>query len=295
MTVSVGLGTGNREQAQMNLLRILDMQSRLMAIGIVKPENVHHAFKKYIQAAGFKDDESFISDPQQQQPQPPNPELVIKQQELALKDKEISGKQQIEQQRLQLEAFDRQLKAREMDVPQDNSDTAIKAKQLQLQEQEMMLNHANERDRIALDAREQDLKAQQIGLQAEEARIKLGQNHQKMVGDAIRMAAGMIQKAESDYNKVSQAKDTADTEKRLSGALSNVSQGLALVQQAIHSTHGQIGELANGVKSGLEGLAGEVRKPKKSPKEFRLEKNKGKTVGIGVKFDDGSEDRMPVT
>lgn len=61
MTVSVGLGTGNRDQQMMHLGNILAIQEKLIPIGLVTKQNVRHAVSKYIQSAGFKDHESFLA------------------------------------------------------------------------------------------------------------------------------------------------------------------------------------------------------------------------------------------
>jgi hypothetical protein len=87
MTVSVGLGTGNRDQQIVHLQTILMMQERLIPLGLVSKANVRHAASKYIQAAGFKDNESFLAaTPQNEQeedqpiqmPAPPDPMMVEK-------------------------------------------------------------------------------------------------------------------------------------------------------------------------------------------------------------------------
>lgn len=88
MIVSVGLGTGNKDQQMAHLGNIMDMQGKLLPLGITKPEHIHHAFGKFVQAAGFKDAESFSADPKQAGPMPappPPPPDPVKMQELQIK------------------------------------------------------------------------------------------------------------------------------------------------------------------------------------------------------------------
>ncbi len=91
MTVSVGLGTGNRDQQLIHLGNILAIMEKLIPIGLVTKNNIRHASSKYIQAAGFKDNESFLAPVQEGQdgqddqpiqipgpPPPPDPTVTEK-------------------------------------------------------------------------------------------------------------------------------------------------------------------------------------------------------------------------
>ena len=79
MTVSVGLGTGNRDQQLVHLGSILMLQEKAAQVGLVTPENIHHALTKYTNAAGFKDAESFWKAPEEgaKMPQGANPIVEV--------------------------------------------------------------------------------------------------------------------------------------------------------------------------------------------------------------------------
>lgn len=79
MTVSVGLGTGNRDQQLVHLGNILAIQQQALPLGLATLQNVGHALTKYVNAAGFKDDAAFFTPPPEgAQMQPPqNPQLEI--------------------------------------------------------------------------------------------------------------------------------------------------------------------------------------------------------------------------
>lgn len=73
MSVSVGLGTGNKDQMLGHLITILQAQKEGMQIGLATPKNIYNALAKMTQNAGFKNPEEFWTDPSEQPVQPPEP------------------------------------------------------------------------------------------------------------------------------------------------------------------------------------------------------------------------------
>lgn len=73
MTISVGLGTGNKEQQAAGLQQLVGLEMQLLPTGLSNLKTVRHALTKLTQAQGFKDVESFwvpedkIPPPQPQQ------------------------------------------------------------------------------------------------------------------------------------------------------------------------------------------------------------------------------------
>lgn len=120
MTISVGLGTGNRDQQMMHLNHILDLQGKVLPLGLADKKTIHHSLTKYTQAAGFRDAQAFWTDPQQggiapPAPPPPDPvkigELKVKQFEAqttrmkAQSDAVLDNKKiDIDQQRVELDS-----------------------------------------------------------------------------------------------------------------------------------------------------------------------------------------------
>lgn len=74
MTVSVGLGVGNKEQLMANLQRILQYQMPSLQIGIATPQNIYHTLSELSKAAGFPNVDKFWTDPANTPPQPPKPD-----------------------------------------------------------------------------------------------------------------------------------------------------------------------------------------------------------------------------
>jgi hypothetical protein len=79
LTVTVGLGTGNRDQQVMTLLKLLDLDERIVALqgGVAGPlvtaRNVYNKLVKLVEAAGLKSAESYYSDPGTGAPAPAAP------------------------------------------------------------------------------------------------------------------------------------------------------------------------------------------------------------------------------
>ena len=103
MSITVGLGTGNKDQQLQHLMTMLQVQQQALQIGISTPKNIYHACIKLAQNAGFKDAEEFFTDPsnQQQQPQQPDPKVVEAQMEMQLEGKKLEQKAQNDQAVLQ--------------------------------------------------------------------------------------------------------------------------------------------------------------------------------------------------
>ena len=95
LTISVGLGAGNKDQQLVHLNTILAMQKEALAAGLTSPDKIYNSLAKLTQNAGFKNPEEFWTNPAenpqgQQQPDQPSPE-----------DKLIQGQLMIEQQKAQ--------------------------------------------------------------------------------------------------------------------------------------------------------------------------------------------------
>lgn len=115
MSISVGLGNGNKQEQQMFLMQWLGMALQALApAGLVSPENVFQAASKLINTAGFKNAEEFVTNPKNAPPKgppPPDPAVLKVQQEGQIKQAELqqdaqkqAADAQTEQQRMQYEA-----------------------------------------------------------------------------------------------------------------------------------------------------------------------------------------------
>jgi hypothetical protein len=151
LSVSVGLGNGNKDQQLMHLQNIIMAQKEGLQIGLATPKNIYNALTKLTQNAGFKDTESFWTDPEaQQQQQPkPDPEMLKMQAEQQKDQAKMQMDQQFNQAKLQLdqEKMQGQMSLEQWKAEQDvllekykaelkaNSDAEIQQAKLALQEQ----------------------------------------------------------------------------------------------------------------------------------------------------------------
>lgn len=153
MTISVGLGTGNREQQMTNLMHVMQVQREAFPIGVASPENIYNSASKMAEIAGFKAPEQFFSMPQQQQPKPSEAEI----------------KAQADMQKAQLDA---QAKAQQTQIDMQAGMQKLSA-EIDLKRQEMLANIQLERERMAAEIQmereklEADVYNQQMKLNAE--------------------------------------------------------------------------------------------------------------------------------
>ena len=126
MTITVGLGTGNRDMQvqQIGMLLGMDLQMATAMGGmppIINWNTQQRKFLKLCEAMGLKGAEQYYVDPAQtpQQPPPPDPEMMkaqaqiqIKQAELELKKQEAMLNAQLEQMKAQHEIAIEEMKAK---------------------------------------------------------------------------------------------------------------------------------------------------------------------------------------
>ena len=94
MVVSVGLGTGDKEQQGIRLQAIGQYMQVAAQVGIVTPKNVYNLGEKMITNSGYKMPEEFITDPEggQLPKQGPNPEQIQQmQQDMAKMRQELES------------------------------------------------------------------------------------------------------------------------------------------------------------------------------------------------------------
>ena len=112
LTISVGLGAGNKDQQMMHLNNIITMQKEALAAGITDPTKIYNALAKLTQNAGFKDPEEFwtnpAENPQGQQPQQPDPNQALLEGQLQIEQLKAQSEQQIAQQKAEAQFMQEQ-------------------------------------------------------------------------------------------------------------------------------------------------------------------------------------------
>ena len=105
LSISVGLGAGNKDQQLVHLTSILNMQKEAIQIGLTSPEKIYNALSKLTQNAGFKNPEEFwtnpANNPQGEQPKQPDPQETLIQGQLAIEQQKAQSDMQLSQQKAQ--------------------------------------------------------------------------------------------------------------------------------------------------------------------------------------------------
>jgi hypothetical protein len=107
LSISVGLGAGNKDQQLMHLTSILNMQKEAIQVGLTNPEKIYNALAKLTQNAGFKNPEEFWVNPAntpqmegQQEDKPSEAEIAV-QGQLQIEREKAAAQLQQEQLRSQ--------------------------------------------------------------------------------------------------------------------------------------------------------------------------------------------------
>jgi hypothetical protein len=116
MTVSVGLGTGNKQEMLAHIMSILGVQQQALQIGVCTPQNIYEACIELTKNAGFKDGSKYWTSPEQMQAQ-----QAQQQQGPSVEEQMIQAQKEIEAQKRQ-------------------SDEAQKAAELELKKQQLQLD-----------------------------------------------------------------------------------------------------------------------------------------------------------
>lgn len=114
MVINVGLGTGDKDQQLVHLMKMAEAQFQFLQMGapIVTMENIYNTQAKIAENAGFKNTEEFWTDPKQAQPQQQqaDPAQMAAQQQAQVDQQKLQMEQQKAQADLQIKAQDSQQK-----------------------------------------------------------------------------------------------------------------------------------------------------------------------------------------
>ena len=105
LTISVGLGMGNKDQQMVHLNNILQMQKEAIQVGLTDPSKIYNALAKLTMNAGFKNPEEFWTNPMEN-PMPPQEEQVDPAQQVLegqLAIEQAKAQAQLEQERVRSE------------------------------------------------------------------------------------------------------------------------------------------------------------------------------------------------
>jgi len=148
LTVTVGLGYGNKDQNLMHLTQISQMMQMVAANGgvgtLIQPINIYNLMAEILKNSGIKNVNDFIT------PVPPGPP---------------PEQPDIQQQALEMEA---QLRMQELQLKMQEAqvDAQIKQQEMELKKEEAQINYAVKRQELAI-------KKQELGLKQAEAVVEM--------------------------------------------------------------------------------------------------------------------------
>ena len=180
MTVSVGIGYGNKEQQLQTLSTMIQGQFECLKAGvpIVQPKNMYNAFLEIAKAAGLKSGDAYWTDPSTMPPQLP--------------PQAMQQVQQMEQKLQQLAQENQQLKAdRQVDIAKVQVQAAGKAGELQLEHKR--LDHEKDLKTAEILQLDRHKKAEH-GLKAHELnqnKARIGVSEDGQVQEAPIQVAGL--------------------------------------------------------------------------------------------------------
>lgn len=109
MSISVGLGNGNRQEQQMFLMQWLQFAAQIgIPSGLVTPDNFYTAAAKFVNTGGFKNAEEFVTNPAKAPPKgppPPDPAIVKAQMDAQAKQADLQLKAQSDERDAMLQKY----------------------------------------------------------------------------------------------------------------------------------------------------------------------------------------------
>jgi len=115
LSISVGLGAGNKDQQLMHINAILQLQEKALSVGLTTPEKIYNALAKLTQNAGFKNPDEFWVNPAntpEQEGTPPDPTTMAIQGQLAIEQAKAQGDMAIAQAKAEANLQQEQLRSR---------------------------------------------------------------------------------------------------------------------------------------------------------------------------------------
>jgi hypothetical protein len=140
MQVNVGLGTGNKDTAVAHLTQIQQLQAQALQMGYCTPKNMYNSAAKLCGVLGFKDADTFFTEPDRMPPPPPPPQdpTIAATQAQTQAAMQIEGaKNQTEQAKIKLQAAVDTQKTDKEDSRQRDHDAA----QFAIQREELLFKY----------------------------------------------------------------------------------------------------------------------------------------------------------
>lgn len=157
LTISVGLGVGNKGEMIGQAMTVLDVMERLIQTpfaSLVTADKVHNAVKRLLTATGVKNTDDFLNDPAQMPPEQPQADPAML---------EAQAKLQLQQQDMQMRSQEAQMK---IQLEQAKAQAALQVKQAEAQAK-AQIERERDANKAALAAQRADFEARLAMMKAD--------------------------------------------------------------------------------------------------------------------------------
>ena len=241
MTVSVGLGNGNKDQVVAHMMALLQLDEKLVTFQggangpLVTLDNIYAKLKLLVQGIGIRGIEAYYTDPatQQQQPpqQKPDPKMAEVQARIQLEQMQAQARMQLEQQKAQHEAQLDQMRA----------------------ELDMQLSRAKAQQQAELDALKANAQAEAHAAQPQQRQapavaMQLGEGAEKAMAEALAQIGQVVAQSSQAASMAAQAsQQSADVIAQAAAHMGEVMRHMSAPKRVVRDEAGR----AVGVESVL--------------------------------------------
>jgi hypothetical protein len=274
VTISVGLGNGNKDQQGLLLNHVLQVQQAIVGFQggidgpLVKLENIYNTLDKMVQAGGFKSADPFFTDPQNAQQQPPKPpppdprmmemqaKMQLEQQkmqhQMQMDQAKASSQAQIDQAKAQTDAQRQQIEAqikREVAVESARLEREKATTQMELELMKIQLQNALEREKAGLEV---EMSAERIMAEMElKAREMSERNSQsEMQAMGIGTLGDLAEKLAAATDQANATLQLGDIAKQLEAATKNAEAAAQAATDSAGSSGAAMASLVEAIQAG---------------------------------------------
>jgi hypothetical protein len=243
MSVSVGLGTGNKDQQVMHMMALMQLDEKIVMLqkGVQGPlldaSGIYKKLEKLVQAMGMHSVEPFYTDPESpkgqaamqaaaNQPPQPTPELMA----INLQQQLNAATAENNKNKLQVDAMDKQA-SHQLAERKQTADEQFKARELAIRERE-----------AAIKEQELGIKNSELGIKNTEIGVRADLEHAKLAD--VREARAMTQAQEMALARAQMRQ--VDGEPGPVELLAQQQQGLSRVEQIIADLQARIAQPKRG-------------------------------------------------
>ncbi len=180
MSVSVGLGSADRQMQMQGAQLLIETQMRMgeAGLGTVSPQNLYEAGVKLAQSLGEKNPDKYFTAPPQEPPPPPDPtkdpQFMVEMEKIGIEKEKVAAQKQ-----------------------KDDGDLAIRAQELQIKQGALSIQDRDSKVAAGAKAAEFEMREGEFGQQNDLARQQFEHSKQAPEDEAAREDAQQSQTLEA--------------------------------------------------------------------------------------------------